>query len=247
MTMNTPTTQSAPSPIQTRHAIDNGDPRRAQPQRRAFGFAEIAFLIGVPLAWALLLLFHPTGDGEDLYPVVSDEVTAWVIVHLGTLLFVPLLAAVVYVLLRGVEGTAAQVSRVALGSFLLFYITFEVLIGIGVGLLSEAVNGLAGAEQQAGAKALEAFADNGVIAVFEVIGTGSLLVALTAAGIALWRRTGAPLAVPVLLALAAVPISWHVPPFGQVGLGLLIAAVLLVVRARSVPAVTAPAARPTAA
>jgi lipopolysaccharide export LptBFGC system permease protein LptF len=116
-----------------------------------------------------------------------------------------------------------------------------------VGLLSNEVNGLPAAEQAAGADALEAYADSGGIAVFEAIGTASLLVALTAAGIALWRRAGAPLAVPVLLVLAAVPIAFHVPPFGQVGLALFIAALLLVVRARSVPAGTAAAMRPTAA
>jgi hypothetical protein len=221
--------------------------RQAPAQRKAFSSAEIAFLIGAPLAWAGLLLLHPTGDGEDLYPVVSDEVTAWLIVHVGTLLFVPLIAAAVYLLLRGVEGTAAQVSRVALGSFVLLYVTFEVLIGIGVGLFTDEVNGLPAAEQQAGANAIEKFADNGVVAVFEMVGTGSLLVALTAAGIALWRRADAPLAVPVLLVLAAVPIAWHVTPFGQVGLALFIAAVLLVVRARTVPRVApADALRPAA-
>jgi hypothetical protein len=74
-----------------------------------------------------------------------------------------------------------------------------------------------------------------------------LLVALGAAGIALWRRADAPLAVPVLLVLAAVPIAWHVTPFGQVGLALFIAAVLLVVRARTVPRVApADALRPAA-
>jgi hypothetical protein len=221
--------------------------RQAPAQRKAFSSAEIAFLIGAPLAWAVLLLLHPTGDGEDLYPVVSDEVTAWLIVHVGTLLFVPLIAAAVYLLLRGVEGTAARVSRVALGSFVLFYVTFEVLIGIGVGLFSDEVNGLPAADQRGGAEAIERFADNGVVAVFEMIGTGSLLVALTAAGIAVWRRADAPLAVPVLLVLAAVPIAWHVTPFGQVGLALFIAAALLVVRARTVPRVVpADAVRPAA-
>jgi hypothetical protein len=220
--------------------------RRAPAQRKAFSSTEIAFLIGAPLAWAVLLLLHPTGDGEDLYPVVSDEVTAWLIVHVGTLLFVPLIAAAVYLLLRGVDGTAAKVGRVALASFVLFFVTFEVLIGIGVGLFTDEVNGLPAADQQAGANAIEEFADNGVVAVFEMIGTGSLLIALTAAGIALWRRADAPLAVPVLLVLAAVPIAWHVTPFGQVGLALFIAAVLLVVRARSVPRVArAAAVRPT--
>lgn len=205
-------------------------------------------LIGAPLAWAVLLLFHPTGDGEDFYPVVGDEVTAWMTVHVATLVFVPLIAAVVYLLLRGVEGIAAQVSRAALAFFVLFYATWEALIGIGLGVLSDEVNGLPAAEQPAGAKVIEEFADSSVIRAFELIGTASLLVALTAAGVALRRRAGAPLAVPVLLVLAAVPIAWHVPPFGQVGLALFIAAVLLAVRARSVPRVAVAAGgRPTAA
>jgi len=217
-------------------------------QHRRPSRAEIVFLIGVPLAWAVLLLFHPTGDGEDFYPIVGDQVTAWVTVHIGTLLFVPLIATVVYLLLRGVEGTAAQVSRVALASFVLFYATWEALIGIGVGVLSDEVNGLPAAEQPAAAKLLEEFADSGLIATFELIGTGSLLVALTAAGIALRSRAHAPLAVPVLLVLAAIPIGWHVTPFGQFGLALFIAAVLLAVRARPVPdEPSAAAVRPTAA
>jgi hypothetical protein len=217
------------------------------PKRRS-SRAEIVFVIGVPLAWSVVLLFHPTGDGEDFYPIIRDQVTAWMTVHVGTLLFVPLIAAVVYLLLLGVEGPAAQVSRVALAPFVVFYAAWEVLIGIGVGVLAEEVNGLPAAEQDAGARVLEGFADSGIIRAFELIGTGSLLVALTAAGIALRRRAGAPLAVPVLLVLAAVPIAWHVRPFGQVGLALFIAAVLLVVRARRVPSVAAAAAgRPTAA
>jgi hypothetical protein len=246
--VNTPSTQAAPDTLKRGLAIDNGDPRQAPVGRRGFSSAEVAFLIGVPLAWAILLLFHPTGDGEDFYPIVRDEVTAWVTVHIGTLLFVPMVAAAILLLLRGVDGPAAQLSRAALVPFVLLYTTFEVLIGIGVGLLSDEVNGLPAAERPAGANVIEEFADNGLIAVFETIGSVSLLVVLIAAGIALWRRAGAPLAVPILLALAAVPMAFHVPPFGQVGLALFIVAVLLVVRARSVTRVPAAAAvRPTAA
>ena len=237
--MNTPSTPDAASSLQPGPATDNGDPGQAPAHRRGFSAAEVAFLIGVPLAWAVLLLFHPTGDGEDLYPVVGDEVTAWVIVHVGTLLFVPMIAAAVFLLLRGVEGRTAQVSRIALVPFVLCYVTFEVLVGIGVGLLSDEVNALPAGEQAAGAKVIEEFADGGLIAVFETVGSISLVVVLIAAGIALWRRAGAPLAVPILLALAAVPMAFHVPPFGQVGLALFIAAVLLVVRARRAPSAAA--------
>ena len=95
-------------------------------------------------------------------------------VHVATLLFVPLIAAVVYLLLRGVEGTAAQVSRVALAPFVLFMATWEALIGLGVGVLADEVNGLPAPEQGAGAKVLEDVADSGIIRAFELIGTGSL-------------------------------------------------------------------------
>jgi hypothetical protein len=55
------------------------------------------------------------------------------VVHLGMLVFIPLFAVAVYVLLLGVEGTAARVSRIALVFFVVFYGAFEMLQGIGVG------------------------------------------------------------------------------------------------------------------
>ena len=92
--------------------------------RRPFSAPEIAFLTGVPLLWGILLLFHPTGD--DYYTVVKDQVSTWQTVHLGTMVFIPLMAGVMFLLLRGVEGIAATVSRVALGFFAVFYLAWEV-------------------------------------------------------------------------------------------------------------------------
>ena len=101
-------------------------------QRRSFTPAEIAFLVGIPLAWAVLLLFHPTGGGEAVtYADVQDQVTAWLVVHIGMMLFIPLMALAVYLLLRDIEGSAARVSRIALVPFVVFYGAYEVLLGIG--------------------------------------------------------------------------------------------------------------------
>ena len=67
-------------------------------------------------------MFHPTGDGEAItYADVQDQVTAWLTVHLGMMIFIPLIAVAFYLLLRGVEGTAAQVARIALVPFVVFY------------------------------------------------------------------------------------------------------------------------------
>lgn len=200
---------------------------------RRLGRGEIAFLVGVPLAWAILLLFHPTGEGDRFYPILRDEVTRWEIVHLGTMLFIPLMAAVVYLLLRGVEGTAAVVARAALPVFVIFYGAFEVLIGVGLGAFVNEVNGLSQSEIATGETLVQGFADSPLIEVIEVTGSAAWLVALLGTGLALFRHAGAPASVPVLLALSAIPIAFHVPPFGQVGLALFLAAVLLVIREES--------------
>jgi hypothetical protein len=210
------------------------------------GRTEVAVLVAVPVAWAVLLLFHPTGDGDEFYPIVKDQVTAWQVVHVGTLLFVPLLAGVVYLLLRGVVGVAALLSRIALAVFAVFYTAWEVLIGLGTGILIEQVNGLPAAERATGARLVEDFTGSSLIRTFELIGGFAWLIAVVAAGVALFRRADArsSVAVVLLLLVSAVPITWHVPPFGPVGLALFIIAMLLVLRGRSSARPSAPAGQP---
>jgi hypothetical protein len=215
--------------------VASPEPPRQHDRAAAFAPAEVAFLLCMPLLWAALLFFHPTGEGDEFYPIVSDQVTAFQVVHLGTLVFVPLLACVVYLLLRGVGGTAARVSRIALAAFALFYTAWEVLIGLGVGILVEQVNELPAAGRATGASLVEDYAGSSLITRLELIGSVAWLVAAVAAGVALFRRTDArsSSAVVLLLLVSAVPISWHVPPFGPVGLALFFTATLLVLRGRS--------------
>lgn len=69
-----------------------------------FGPSQLAFLIGVPLAWAVLLLFHPAPDDGDIYGSLRHDASAMVIVHLGTLLFIGLIGAALYLLVRALPG-----------------------------------------------------------------------------------------------------------------------------------------------
>jgi len=217
-------------------------------ERRAFTRLEIAFVVGVPLAWGLLLMFHPTGDTAAFYPVVSDEVAAWEAVHIGMMLFIPLMAGVVYLLLRGVGGSAARLSRWALVPFIVFYTAFETLVGTGTGIVVNEVNGLPAAEAATGQKLAEALGESAIPAAFSVIGSVAWFVAIAAAAVALIRQAHAPRSVAFLLALSALPIVVHEPPFGPIGLALFAAAVVIYVRsqaeARKAPV---PAAQPRVA
>jgi hypothetical protein len=200
------------------------------PRPPAFSPGEVAFLVGVPLLWGILLLFHPVGD--EFYDTVADALTRWLTVHIGTMLFIPLIAAVMFLLLRGVEGGAAIVSRVALAVFAVVYLVYEAVIGIGTGVLVDNLDGFPATER---ADLVEAYVDSSIIAVFETVGSAGWVVAALAAAVALSRRADGrrSVAVVLLLVLSAVPISFHVTPFGPVGLAMFIAAVLLIVRDRS--------------
>jgi hypothetical protein len=202
-----------------------------------FSRDQLALLVGVPLAWAVLLLFHPTGEGESItYAELQDQVTRWMVVHLGMVLFIPAMAAAVYVLVRGVDGVAARVSRISLLPFVVFYGAFETLVGLGTGILVHEVNGLPASERAAAAPLVEEFNDNVLIRAFGIfpsIGSIAFITAAIGAGVALRRRAGAPLAVPILLGLSGFLITAHPPPYGPTGLVLFIAAVLLFVRSRA--------------
>jgi hypothetical protein len=197
--------------------------------------------VGVPLLWGILLLFHPVGD--EFYPTVEESLTRWQTVHLGSMLFIPLMAGVMLLLLRGVEGTAAWVSRIALAVFAVFYLVFEALVGIGTGLLVDNLTAPPASERAA---LVDDYMDSQIITVFETVGSAGWIFASIAAAVALSPRAdgGRSPAVVLLLVLSAVPISFHVTPFGPVGLVLFIGAVLLVVRDRSAERAPAPVGTP---
>jgi hypothetical protein len=202
---------------------------------------QVAFLIGVPLLWAILLLFHPAADGNAMYADLHDKVTPTLLVHIGMLVFIPLMAMAVHVLLSGLDDTAARVSRIALVPFVVFYSAWEVLQGIANGILIDQVNAFAARERATGAAVIQDFAENALVrdaGVFGYIGSLAFIAAAIAAGIAL-RRAGASLSITILLGLAGVLITMHPPPFGPTGLALFIVAVLLVLRGRSIAFVSA--------
>jgi hypothetical protein len=164
-------------------------------------------MIGVSLAWAVPLLFHPSGEGDQVYLDVQDEVAEMLAVHVGMILFIPLIAVAVYLLVRGVQGTAAQISRIALVPFVVFFSAWETLQGIATGILAAELNARPENERASGAALIQDFAEHPLardLGVFASIGTLAILIAMIAAAIALRRDAGAPLSVAILLGLLRI-------------------------------------------
>lgn len=204
-------------------------------ERRPFGPATVTFLLGVPLAWAVLLWFHPSVAPDDVYGSLRDQVVTYQIVHTGTLVFIGLIGVALYLLVRDLPGRAARISRLAIGPFVLFYGVWEAVIGLATGALVQHANDVPADERPAVSDAIQSLQENIVVGEFSaaaIVGALAWAVAVIAAAVA-YRRVGAPVIVSVLLGLSLVVIS-HPPPIGPIGLLCFAGAVgVLAVRDRS--------------
>jgi hypothetical protein len=199
-----------------------------------------ALLVGVPLAFSVLLWFHPMVSDYD---GLRDVTTRFQVVHLGMVLALPLLALGIYGLLDGLRGRAAAVGRVALVPFVAFYVPYVAFEGIALGALGEQLNGLPPDQRDAVAPGMvEDFARNPILGepgVFWALGSTAWFAVIVATMLA-FRRAGAPLKLQVLLGLSAL-IGAHAPPLAPIGWACFAAAGWMVLRARRSPA-TKPAA-----
>lgn len=195
-----------------------------------FSRTESAFLIAVPLAWAVLLAFHGTPDDNDIYGSLRDEATAFIVVHLGSIAFIALMGEALYLLLRGVPGRAAQISRLAIVPFVAFYAAADAIAGLATGILVKEAND--GADTAGAAQALW---DNFITGdlLFGLGGTAWIVAAIAAA--VAFRQAGARTAVVALTGLSAI-LVFHAPPIGPAGLLCFAAAVILIARGERAPA-----------
>jgi len=215
---------------------------QAVPLATRWGRRQAALLLGLPVAWATLLLFHPTGEGNVVFPVIRDQLGTWQTVHVGMVVFIPLMAFAVRSLTTGIGNLAARVARALLPMAAVLYGVYEAMVGIGTGALIAEVEDLGGADHAVGAALVEDFMRSPVFRLFEYSGSFALAGGVVAAGLALRHARAVSRTALALLLLAAPLITFHVPPFGPVGLTFFVLAVLL--SRRSLLLEEAPSRRP---
>jgi hypothetical protein len=201
----------------------------------------LAFAIGVPLAWAVLLWFHPNVDANHVYADLRDNVTAYQIVHIGTFAFIGSMGVALYLLVRDMPGTAAKISRLAIGPFVLFYGAYETVIGLTIGAMVQHGNDVPPGQRGAVADTIQSVGSNAIVGdpgILATIGAIAWVVAVIAAAVA-YRNAGAPTLAWVLLGLSMLVIS-HPPPVGPVALVFFAAAVTLLARSEHVSRAAAP-------
>ena len=199
--------------------------------RPPFTRKRVAFLIAVPLSWAVLLWFHPDVDPDDVYGSLRDDANIYVAVHVGTLIFIALMGVALYLLVYDLPGKAATISRWAIGPFVLFYSAWEAVIGLAIGALAQHANDAPANRRTAISDAMQALGDNAIVGeagALLIVGALAWMTAVIAAAVAI-RGAGAPVLATVLLGLSVVVVS-HPPPIGPIALACFAGAVLVLYR-----------------
>jgi hypothetical protein len=205
-----------------------------------------AILIGTPILTGALLLFHPLPESAEmehaelpqglaLYELMAPIADGFLIVHILFPIALALLGLSVILLVDGVRGIAATISRVSAFVFVLSYIVYETIIGTVTALLIRSAASLPRAEQAViGDAVYRNFTDpilGDLPSVVSVTAWLSWTFATILAAFAL-RRSGKPLGACILLGLSFIFIS-HASMLGPLGMLFLLFSVLGIERAGS--------------
>jgi hypothetical protein len=207
-------------------------------------------LFGTPVLTGTLLLFHPLPESTEmehtelphglaLYELMAPIADGFLMVHILFPIALALLGLSVILLVDGVHGTAATLSRVNAFVFVITYIMYETIIGTVTPLLIRSAASLPPVEQAViGDAVYRNFTDpilGDLPSVVSVTAWLSWIFAVTLASFAL-RRSGKPLGASILLGLSFIFVS-HASMLGPLGMILFLLAVIGIERA-AVPART---------
>lgn len=176
-------------------------------------------LLGTPSFLAIIELWHPMFYGQ-VFDRLSPIIDRWLLIHLLQLPLFGLLAIAVYLLTQSLQGTAASISRTAMGVFAIFYTAFDAIVGISTGVLIRNSKNLPINQQAIIAKAVEELFYNPIVgdnlSVLAIIGGSAWVVGIIATAIAL-HQVDAPRFPVILIALSAI-FAAHPRPTGPLGM-----------------------------
>ncbi len=165
---------------------------------------RVPVVLSVPLAAAILELFHPKAPLAQLF-TDGALLDRWLAVHVLQLFAFALVAACVYLLISGRQSPAARLTRLAMGGFAVFYGAYDALAGIATGVLAANARDLGTAAQAGavqGAQDLFTSMERGAYAWIGLLGTFFWVFGVLSAAIALARPRWPALALGLALVTA---------------------------------------------
>jgi hypothetical protein len=201
-------------------------------------------LLGTPLVLEILEIWHPTSSGtESTFEVIVNNADWWLILHILQLPLFGLMALAVYLLVDGLHGWAATISRIGAWFFAVFYIALDSVLGIAGGVIARGAHRLPADQQALVARQLEEFAFSPIVggggpSLIGILGPLGWVTAIVGAAIAL-RQAGLPRVPSILIGLSAI-FAVHSWPTGSLGLAFFLLGAGLAESARSNQGIQSP-------
>ena len=203
---------------------------------------RVLLVVSLGLAPAILVvieLFHPHGFSEHTYEYLSRPRPLyfgprwWTALHLIQTPAVGVVGAGLFLVLRGIEGTLAWLSRVATLVFIVYYTVLDSIAGVAVGALIEHTKNWPGPRREVAAELVQFLFTNGGIggvgSVISQVGSWAAFLAFLGAALTL-ARAGAPVLGPLLVAGAGVLLEIsHTRPYGPLAFACVLAAAIILV------------------
>jgi hypothetical protein len=183
-------------------------------------------LVVPPLALTVLTALHPQPDANP--QAVADAATWFVAYHMIQLPLIGLVAVSVLVLADRFGRASAWPTCVGMGSFLLFFASYDTLAGIGTGLAMRSARELPSSEQDAVFDIVRDWpALDPAVLWLSLLGTGGWVLAVGYIAFVA-RASGASRAQWIPLGMAAFFLmGGHPFPFGTIAFGSLLVAVVV--------------------
>ena len=177
-----------------------------------------AVLFGTPLLYIVLGIIHPMED-----PGLGDATGVFIGLHFAQMFLIAGLAWSLWLLVDGLESTAATVTRVLIVPFVIVYTTLDAIAGLGMGDLVRTANEQPAAEQAVLGPFIEELREPDIAGYAVYVGAGlSWFAAVVAAVIALRKR--GPRGALALMALGSLIFAvGHPKPTGPIGMALFLA------------------------
>jgi hypothetical protein len=196
-----------------------------------------AVLFGGPLGYIVLGLVHPMDDLE-----VGDAAGFYIFLHLIQPFLIALIAFGLWLLVDGLESTAATVVRYSLVAYLIVYSMFDAVAGVATGLIVQEANGMSAADQAAVQRMMDGIGEHGVLVALYIGAGVAWLIPAVAAAMAVRERVPRWVTAGMVLGAIGFAVGHPIPP-GPIGMSLFLGGLLwleLRPREEPVPEVAAP-------
>lgn len=201
-------------------------------KERYYPVIKKIFTVLVPLLLTALEYYHPYHFMSDVNHNLLPHLDLWLMIHVLQLALFGGIAVVFFVMIQGIPGVIANLTRFFVWAFAVTYTAYDSVAGIATGSLIRLGVNFPSEDQGVVNKMIQQFYTDpiygGMHSILSETASLAALLAVWGCAMTLWMNSKCS-KLPLLLYFIAGPVLWnsHAYPYGPIAFGLICIANLL--------------------